>query len=470
MRRAIIAPPEPQLPRTLPASPDNALRVVVIGGSSARGYPYHPRFSIGQIVAWRLGLAVPGRRVDLEILAHGGANLEGQYRKLSQIKYKPDALIIYSGHNELWTRYPWARRVRPSTDVASWARRRSPLARLIDEAIDANRVDAPPGAALAPPMIDWPTCDAAERAACLADFRRHMGQILAFCSRLDVLPILVIPPSNEGGWEPSRTVMPDSATAEERDAVARELESARTAGGDRAEAAYESLLSRWPGLAEAHFRLGRILRARGRSDEARRHFLDAREADGFVSRCPQAFQDVYRDLAARGTILIDGPAILRAMSTDGILDFNLFHDAHHPAFRAHVALAAAVLRAMHERGSLGWPAGFAPDLGPAECARALPDGQGRLGGRMGGRLCLDRHGDPHLRRRAARPDRAAPVGRSLRGRVARDRLRREARGPGHPGRGGGPALAALGKRRRTKARGIPQSTPGGRVAMRNPEA
>ena len=314
--------------------------------------------------AWRC----PGGEWNWRSLAQGGSNLEGQYRKLSRIKYKPDALIIYSGHNELWTRYPWARRVRPTPDVVEWARRRSPLARLIDEAIDRNRVDAPPTTGPAPPMIDWPTCDAAERAERLADFRRRMEQILAFCTRLDVLPILVIPPSNEGGWEPSRTVMPDSATALERDAVARELESARTADGDRAAAAYESLISRWPGLAEAHFRLARILAGRGRFDEARRHFSAAREADGFISRCPQAFQDVYRDLAAKGTILIDGPELLRAMSPDGILDFNLFHDAHHPAFRAHVALASAIVRAMHERGSLGWPAGFAPGFDPAECA------------------------------------------------------------------------------------------------------
>jgi hypothetical protein len=383
-RRAIGTLPDPRLPRTLPTSPHNALRVVVIGSSSARGYPYHPRLSVGQIVAWRLGLAVRGRRVDLEILAHGGANLEGQYRKLSQIKYKPDALIIYCGHNEIWTRYPWARRVRPSTDVVEWTRRRSPLARLIDEAIDENRVDAPPRAALAPPMIDWPTCDGAERAECLADFRRRMEQILAFCSRLDVLPILVIPPCNEGDWEPSRTVMPASATSEERDAVARELESARTTEGEQAAAAYESLLSRWPGLAEAHFRLARLLARRGRFDEARRHFSAAREADGFVSRCPQAFQDVYRDLAAKRTILIDGPELLRAMSPDGILDFNLFHDAHHPAFRAHVALAAAIVRAMHERGSLGWPVGFAPDFDPAECAAHFKMDKARRSGGWAG--------------------------------------------------------------------------------------
>ena len=33
-----------------------------------------------------------------------------------------------------------------------------------------------------------------------------------------------------------------------------------------------------------------------------------------------------------------------------------------------MALAAAVLRALHDRGSFGWPAGFTPDLDPAEVA------------------------------------------------------------------------------------------------------
>ena len=145
--QSLQIPSEPRLPESLPPSPGNALRLVVIGGSSARGYPYNPKLSIGQIVAWKLRGAVAQRRVELEILAEGGANLEGQYRKLAQIKYKPDALIVYCGHNEFWTRYPWPRRARPASNWLESIRRHSPLCRLIDEAIDRNRVDAPPNPA-----------------------------------------------------------------------------------------------------------------------------------------------------------------------------------------------------------------------------------------------------------------------------------------------------------------------------------
>jgi hypothetical protein len=123
-----------------------------------------------------------------------------------------------------------------------------------------------------------------------------------------------------------------------------------------------------PALIAAEGGVARILARRGRLDDGRRHFLAAREADGFFNRCPAAFQEVYRDLAAEETILIDGPALLRAASPRGFLDYNLFHDAHHPVFRGHLALAEAVLRALAEHASFGWTSDGSPDLDPAERA------------------------------------------------------------------------------------------------------
>jgi hypothetical protein len=41
------------------------VRIVVVGESSARGYPYQPRLSVGQIVAWSLQNALPERKVEM---------------------------------------------------------------------------------------------------------------------------------------------------------------------------------------------------------------------------------------------------------------------------------------------------------------------------------------------------------------------------------------------------------------------
>ena len=96
----------------------------------------------------------------------------------------------------------------------------------------------------------------------------------------------------------------------------------------------------------------------------------ARDLDGMPARCPSDFQDACREVAARyGCILVDGPAVLRAETADGLLDDRLFHDAHHPTFVAYLALARAVLAGLHERRAFGWPEGVdAPAIDPVETA------------------------------------------------------------------------------------------------------
>jgi hypothetical protein len=66
-----------------------------------------------------------------------------------------------------------------------------------------------------------------------------------------------------------------------------------------------------------------------------------------------AYRAVSRQ--APQAVLIDGPAVLRARSRQGILDDRVFHDNVHPTLATHVALAEAVLGELKARGALGWP-------------------------------------------------------------------------------------------------------------------
>jgi hypothetical protein len=60
----------PALPATFPeAKEPGEIHVVVVGESSAEGQPYHPWLSVGQIVGWKLGEALPGRPVRVTVLA-----------------------------------------------------------------------------------------------------------------------------------------------------------------------------------------------------------------------------------------------------------------------------------------------------------------------------------------------------------------------------------------------------------------
>jgi len=135
---------------------------------------------------------------------------------------------------------------------------------------------------------------------------------------------------------------------------------------------YRELLSRQPSFAEAHYRLAKLLEQASAWDDAYRHYVAARDLDGYPMRCLTSFQQAYRGVAAshsQSCILIDGQSYFRAIGRHGLLDDEFFQDAMHPSLRGQIALAQAVLHALHDRRAFGWPEDSpAPVIDPARCA------------------------------------------------------------------------------------------------------
>ena len=87
------------------------ITLAVVGESSAFGMPFEKRMSVGKIVAWQLGQVIPARKFDVEMVAEPGDTMQGQYAKLAKMSRRPDAIIVYCGHNEFATDTPWTQRV-----------------------------------------------------------------------------------------------------------------------------------------------------------------------------------------------------------------------------------------------------------------------------------------------------------------------------------------------------------------------
>lgn len=380
---AVESIPAPAGDPTPPAP--GTLTIVVAGESSARGEPYYPWLSVGQIAAWKLESVFPGRPIRVDIRAKGGATIKMMHEGLAALGYRPDALIVYVGHNEFATRFPWMREpggyyeddmpALYSPAALTSLLRLSPLCRLALETWDRQRVGLRPPHIPTRTLVDQPLYTTGEYAAILADFGRRLEEIAAYCERIGTLPIFIIPGSNDGGYDPSRSVLAPGTPRVVREACARDaararkLEESDPAGAVRL---YRDLVSRHPEFAETHYRLARLLAGRGEWDEARRHYLEARERDGMPLRCPEDFRRAYREVAARhpSVLLVDGPQVLERAGAHGILDDRLFHDAQHPNLRGYAALAQDLLDQLRARRALGWPDGVEPS--PIEidaCAR-----------------------------------------------------------------------------------------------------
>jgi tetratricopeptide (TPR) repeat protein len=391
-KQALPSRQHPQLPtdfrgQSAELSASGSIRILVIGESSARGEPYHPVVSAGQIVAWRLKDVFPRRSVEVDMRALGGATLEMMHNKLAGLDYHPDALLLYVGHNEFAARCPWMRQFdyycddRPQSTVASGldylsaVARFSPLCRLALETRARQQVSIRPEPVVTRELIDRPAYTIEEAETIESDFERRLETIAMYCEAIATVPIFVIPPCNDAGFDPNRSILAADVPRARRVAFARSVAAARALEAkDPALAlrAERELVERHPEFAELHFRIARLLEQAGQWDEARSHYIQARELDALALRCPEPLRQAYRQVAARHpvVILVDGPRVFEARSRHGIVGDQFFHDAQHPNLRGYTVLAEEILRQLAARRAFGWPAEMrAPPVDVETCAR-----------------------------------------------------------------------------------------------------
>ena len=341
------------------AGSGDELSLVVIGGSSALGYPYNPTLSIGQIVAWQIEQALPGKKVVLDIRANLGKNTEEMHIGLVDLKRRPDILIIYSAHNEFLSRFEDSRDAGYS-EVPDGAFLRSvyrlslhsPLCLWVYETVRRHRLGGPPPPINRHQLIDAPAFTPSEYLERMTDFRRRLDALAGYCRQVGAVAVMVIDPANESGFEPNRTVLsgpfPPGGRAELVDRFEAPTRPRRESP-PRA-SAVPRVAREAPEFAEAHFRLGRLLEREREFDGGAGPLHPGPRPGRFPVRCTTGMAQIYRDVAARhGCILVDGPEVLRRVSRHGILDDELFHDAHHPSLVAHVGLAQAVMDELFRR-------------------------------------------------------------------------------------------------------------------------
>ena len=215
--------------------------LVVVGESSAEGVPYRDWVSIGRIVVWQLRRLFPQRMFHVEVQARAGWTLEQMHQKLAESRRRPDAVIIYAGHNEFASRFGWSSEVPYYLDdePAVWPMRlarsfsgHSRLCRLIRESRDRALVAARP-LPRQRLLADAPSCSPRDHQERLEDFRRRLEILLADLKAAEVLTILIVPPGNDAGFEPNRSTLPPNTPRAEREAFCRAVLEAPRPRTDR---------------------------------------------------------------------------------------------------------------------------------------------------------------------------------------------------------------------------------------------
>ena len=301
------------------AKAEGALRIFVQGESSAAGFPYGRWASPAALLQQRLQRTYPDRPV--EVINTGMAAVTS-YVLLDFadeiIAQQPDAVIIYTGHNEYLgiggVGSTYASAHSPALARFVLRLRRLHLYRGLERGISSLGQDGEP-------------------------FERPEGTLMSRVARERSIPLGS--PLYQRGLEQFEGNL-DRLLAKYR-AAGIPVYVGTLASNLRDQPPFASSPADEPGgtAAELYAR-ARQLDAQGQSDAARDAYVAAKDRDALRFRAPEAFNDTIRAVAGRsGATVVDVRAALAGAARDGIVGNDLMLEHVHPNVEGYFRLAGS---------------------------------------------------------------------------------------------------------------------------------
>jgi tetratricopeptide (TPR) repeat protein len=388
---------EPGAARLLPPfslatrKPPGTCRVFVLGGSAAQGDP-EPGFGLARMLEVLLRDQYPGVAFEVVNAAPTAVNSHVVYAMAkAAVNLEPDALVVYSGHNEVVGPYGAGTVLTaapPSLTVlrAGVALRATRLGQLT-----AGVVGALAGGKHRPPEESWRGMGMfLERQVRLfdpslertyQDYERNLTDTCKVASRAGVPLVLGTVAVKLRDWGPFASLNAETLTADERRRfTALVREGTRLLDEGEAAAAWDVLEKAREidaGYAELLYRLGRVAWALGRFDDARDLLREARDRDTLRFRADTRTNTIVREVARReaglGVRLADAEVLLGEHVPHGTPGDEAFLDHVHLTFLGHYRVSIALFEELREvlPDWVREKATGQPPLSEEECARWL---------------------------------------------------------------------------------------------------
>ncbi len=351
--------------------PPGTFRIFFQGESSAQGFPYlHGAAPSRMLEAW-LQRDAPGRDVEVVNTAFTAVSSYVLVDQVDAILAEhPDALLIYTGHNEYYGVFgagssgPLGR--SPALVRAYLALRHLRLVQLVENVLGgaakagddrADASDAPRSVMAVMAGDQHVALGSARFDAGVAQFRTNLRTLLARYRAAGVPVFVGTLVSNERDQPPfvsGFTAGADTVAWRRRADAA----GAAAARGDTAAAldAWRDAVRLDPGRADAHYALARLLEARGDTAAARPEYRAAKEHDELRFRAPEALNAVIREeAAAYGATVVESQAAVERASPGGVPGFSLILEHLHPNVAGYAVIARAFYDALRARGLPGGP-------------------------------------------------------------------------------------------------------------------
>lgn len=312
-------------------------RIFVVGGSSAYGFPWTDREAFSGLLGRALEQSEPGR---FEVVNVGGLSyalhrVHILAREL--VRYAPDVVIIYAGHNEFVERAFFGQ-LKERSELAHRLHRWATHTRLFTVAASLTGRDRTRVPSLRVQRSTNQRLTNEQKKPVIDDFRRTLNAIVALADQHGVKVVLCTVPANLADWRPKASV----STTTDRETWSQRLEEGRRrlAEGQPqgAKAALTEARTLDPGHAATAYLLGQACRAAGDYECAQEAFTAAADLDAAPERRLSVFNDIIRETRAPHVLTVDVEARFTALAEHGLVGFSLIEDYVHPTLRGHAEI------------------------------------------------------------------------------------------------------------------------------------
>ncbi|MFK7911310.1 MAG: tetratricopeptide repeat protein [Akkermansiaceae bacterium] len=350
----------------------DTIRVFVLGGSAAQGDP-EPSYGLSRMLGRMLERRYPDK--DFEVINAAMTAINSHVvRDIAAeiVEHDPDLLVVYMGNNEVVGPYGASNPTIPMSDslatirASLWAKG-TRIGQLLQSAIGSMAKEPEE-------QQRWRGMETFLEHAVSADepqletvyghFRSNLKAILDHAENAKVPVLLSTVAVNLNDCAPFASINSSDLTSGE---LAKWKNHYEQGSASQSEGAYDAALKNFRAAeiiddshAELHFRIGQCLLGKQKPDEAREHFIRARDLDTLRFRADSQINEMIRKSAKQSgelVTLVDAEKLLLAQSPNGLTGSELFYEHVHLTFSGNYQLALGMLSQLEQalQSRLGKP-------------------------------------------------------------------------------------------------------------------
>jgi len=344
----------------------NTFRIFVMGESTAEGFPYMYNGTFPRILKYRLQTTFPDINFEVINLSLTAVN---SYTLLDftneVIKQKPDAVLIYVGHNEYHGTLGIASNSGIGTDrflvrtllFCKKARLVQLVLNLTNNLKKHDKAMTDPGRSLMERMASGQKIPFKSKLYFkgIQQFEKNLNDILQNFNKNNIPVYIGNLVSNEKDQKPFISMLTDTMHIYEwKNYYEKGLKAYTSNDMEEAFACFTHANQIDSTSALCNYFLGNIEYRTGEYLKASRYYSDAKELDNLRFRAPEVFNEVISNIAARyrNVTLVNIKDEFEKHSPHRILGNELFLDHVHPNLEGYFLMANAFYNAMKNKQAI----------------------------------------------------------------------------------------------------------------------